>query len=147
MLEQIRAQLGPNDVFIVAGRDWYANIDYDLLLACLDDWPNDPALDLFDDYAMKHSPQPWQQNLEHDLQAVFAAGGRVYVADHIFWPESYRDLEQSADPFSEYAREEFAGVNGGQLKREIKEFFSRYKLCESGFRIGADRYWELKPVT
>jgi hypothetical protein len=146
MLEQIRAELGPNDVFIVAGRDWYANIDYDLLLACLDDWPNDPALDLFDDYVMKRSSQPWQENLDHDLQAVFATGGRVYVADHIFWPESYRDLEQTADPFSEYAREEFAGVNGEILKNKVSKYFGHYKMSESTFRIGADRYRELKQI-
>ena len=146
MLEQIRAELRPNDVFIVAGRDWYANIDYDLLLACLDDWPKDPAVALFDDYVMVRSSEPWQQKLNGDIQAVFAAGGRVYVADHVFWPESYRDLAQTADPFSEYAREEFAGVNGESLRGEIKNFFNRYKLSESGFRIGADRFWELKPT-
>jgi hypothetical protein len=144
MLEQIRAELGPNDVFIVAGRDWYANIDYDLLLACLDDWPHDPAMALLDEYVMKGSP--WQQRLDHDLRDVFAAGGRVYVADHVFWPASYQDLEQTADPFSTYGREEFAGVNGERLRGEIKSFFGRYKLCESGFKIGADRFWELKRI-
>jgi hypothetical protein len=144
MLEQIRAQLGPNDVFIVAGRDWYANIDYDLLLACLDDWPNDPAIALLDEYVMTSSGEPWQQRLDREIQAAFAAGGRVFVADHIFWPQSYRDLEQTADPFSEYARAEFAGVNGEKLRGEVKSFFGRYKLCPSRFKIGADRFWELK---
>ena len=87
MLEQIRAQLGPNDVFIVAGRDWYANIDYSLLLACLDDWPRDPAMALLDDYVIPSSGKPWQQKLDLDIRAVFATGGRVFVADHVFWRE------------------------------------------------------------
>jgi hypothetical protein len=146
MLEQIRAELGPNDVFIVAGRDWYANIDYDLLLACLDDWPTDPALALLDEYVMKGSGEPWQQKLNHDIREAFAAGGRVYVADHVFWPGSYQDLERTSDPFSEYAREEFGGVNGAMLRNEINSFFDRYQRCPSAFRVGADRYWELKPV-
>jgi hypothetical protein len=146
MLEQIRAQLGPNDIFIVAGRDWYANIDYDLLLACLDDWPNDPALALLDEYVMKSSPEPWQQRLDHDIRDAFATGGRIYVADHVFWPSTYRDLEKTADPFSAYGIEEFAGVNGERLRNEIKGFFSRYKLCESGFKIGADRFLEVKRI-
>jgi hypothetical protein len=146
LLEQIRAQLGPNDVFIVAGRDWYANIDYSLLLACLDDWPRDPAMALLDDYVMPSSGKPWQQKLDLDIRAVFAAGGRVFVADHVFWRESYQDLEQTADPFSEYARVEFAGVNGERLRDEIQSFFGRYKLCESRFKIGADRFWELKRI-
>jgi hypothetical protein len=128
----------------VAGRDWYANIDYDLLLACLDDWPNDPAIALLDEYVMTSSGEPWQQRLDREIQAAFAAGGRVFVADHIFWPQSYRDLEQTADPFSEYARAEFAGVNGEKLRGEVKSFFGRYKLCPSRFKIGADRFWELK---
>jgi hypothetical protein len=146
LLEQIRAQLGPDDVFIVAGRDWYANIDYDLLLACLDDWPSDPAKALFEEYVMSGPREPWQQKLDRDIQAAFAAGGRVYVADHVFWPATYQDLEQTADPFAEYARAEFAGVNGGRLSKEIKSFFGRYKLRASGFKIGADRFWELKPI-
>ncbi|MGD1105015.1 MAG: hypothetical protein ABSA59_23460 [Terriglobia bacterium] len=144
LLEQIRAQLGPNDVFIVAGRDWYANIDYDLLLACLDDWPNDPALALLDEYVMAGSREPWQQKLDRDIQTAFAAGGRVFVADHVFWSETYQDLERTADPFAEYARAEFAGVNGERLRGEIQSFFARYRLAESGFKIAADRYWELK---
>ncbi len=146
MLEQIRAELGPDDVFIVAGRDWYANMDYDLLLACLDDWPKDPALDLFDDYVMANSAEPWQQRLDHTIQRVLGNGGRVYVADHVFWPESYQDLEQSASPFSDYARPEFAGVDGESLHMKIRRFFSQYQLARSTFRVGTDSYWELKPV-
>ena len=146
LLEQIRAQLGPDDVFIVAGREWYANIDYDLLLACLDDWPSDPAKALFDEYVMTGSGESWQEKLDLDIRAAFAAGGRVYVADHVFWPETYQDLEQTADPFSEYARVEFAGVNGERLRGEIKSFFGRYKLRESGFKIATERFWELKPI-
>jgi len=146
MLEQIHAQLGPNDVFIVAGRDWYADVDYSLLLVCLDDWPRDPAMALLDDYVMKSSPEPWQQKLDHDLQEVFAAGGRVYIANHVLLPDSYQDLEQTADPFSEYAHLEYAGVNGGKLPGEIKSFFDRYKLCESKLKIGVERFWELKRI-
>ena len=144
MLEQIRAELGPQDVFIVAGRDWYANRDYSLLLECLDDWPRDPAMALLDDYVMKGSQKEWQQKLDTDIRAAFAAGGRVYVADHVFWPDSYRDLEQTADPFSAYAHMEYAGLGGERLTGEIKSFFGRYKLYPSNFKVGTDPYWELK---
>jgi len=146
MLEQIRAQLGPEDVFIVAGRDWYANIDYSLLLACLDDWPRDPAMALLDEYVMTGSREPWQQRLDTDIRAAFAAGGRVYVAEHVFWTDSYRDLEQTADPFSEYAHLEYAGLDGGRLSGEISSFFGRYKRCPSSFKIGAERFWEVKRI-
>jgi hypothetical protein len=145
LLEQIRAELGPQDVFIVAGRDWYADMDYGLLLACLDDWPRDPARALLDEYVMPHSQEPWQQRLDLDIRKVFAAGGRVYVADHVFWRDSYQDLEQTADPFSEYAHMEYAGLNGEKLPGEIQSFFRRYKLGASSFKIGADPFWELKP--
>jgi hypothetical protein len=145
LLEQIRAQLGPHDVFIVAGRDWYANIDYGLLLACLDDWPRDPAMALLDEYVMTGSREPWQQKLDLDIRNAFAAGGRVYVADHVFWRDSYQDLEQTADPFSAYAHMEYAGLNGERLAGEIKNFFSRYKLSASSFKIGTDPFGEVKP--
>jgi hypothetical protein len=86
------------------------------------------------------------QKLDLDIRTAFASGGRVFVADHVFWSESYRDLGQTADPFAEYARAEFAGVNGEGLGSEIKSFFGRYKLIESGFKIAADRFWELKRI-
>jgi hypothetical protein len=146
MLDQIRAQLGPEDVFIVAGRDWYANLDYSLLLECLDDWPRDPALALLDEYIMVRSGEPWQQKLDHDIQAAFAAGGRVYVADHVFWPDSYRDLQQATDPFAEYVHTEYAGLDGDRLLREINSFFGRYQRRPSGFEIGTQKFWELKPL-
>jgi hypothetical protein len=146
LLEQARAQLGPHDVFIVAGRDWYANLDYSLLLECLAYWPRNPARALLDDYVMKGTKEQWQEKLDTDIRAAWAAGGRVYVADHIFWPESYSDLEQTADPFSEYAHLEYAGLGGDQLAGEIKGFFGRYKLCESGFKIGTDPFCELKKI-
>ena len=146
MLEQVRAELGPNDIFIVAGRDWYANIDYDLLLACLDNWPNDPAIGLLDEYVLARAQQPWQQKLDLTIREALAAGGRVYVADHVFWYTSYWDLEHTADPFSEYSRERYAGVNGGILQNNIKSFFGQYELRPSTFRIGTDRFGELKAV-
>jgi hypothetical protein len=144
LLEQIRGQLGPEDVFIVAGRDWYADIDYDLLLNCLDDWPRNPAMALLDECVKPGLREPWQQTLDVDIREALAAGGRVFVAEHVFWAESYRDIDRSADPFSAYARPEFAGVDGERLRSEIESFFGRYQLTESGFKIATDEFWELK---
>lgn len=146
LIQQIRKQLRPEDVFIVAGKEWYNDIDYDLLLTCMDDWPRSPARALLDDYVKPGSREPWQQKLDGDIRDVFEAGGRVFVADHIFWRDTYDDLEQVDSPYSEYAREEYAGVDGGRLQAEIQSFFDRYNLSESGFRIADDRYWELKPA-
>jgi hypothetical protein len=146
LLEQIHAQLGPNDVFIVAGREWYAGIDYDLLLECLGDWPSRPAKALLDEYVMPGSGEPWQQKLDRDIWATLASGGRVFVADHVFWSETYHDLEQTADIFSAYPREEFAGVNGEKLRKEIQSYFDRYQLTGSNFKIAKDPFWELKRI-
>jgi len=143
LFEQIRAHLGPADVFIVAGRDWYANIDYSLLLECLDDWPRDPALPLLDDYLMKAPVGEWQKKLHDDIQGVFRSGGRVYVADHVFWNSSYDDLMQTADPFSLYAHTEYAGLDEKKLLGEIKSFFGRYDLRPSNFKIAQDPFWEV----
>ncbi|MEN6600956.1 MAG: hypothetical protein ABFD86_00975 [Bryobacteraceae bacterium] len=144
LIQQIRKQLRPEDVFIVAGKEWYNDIDYDLLLTCMDDWPRSPAWALLDDYVKPGSGEPWQRKLDGDIRDVFEAGGRVFVADHIFWRDTYDDLEQVDSPYSEYAREEYAGVDGAKLQTQIQSFFDRYNLSESGFRIADDRYWEMK---
>jgi hypothetical protein len=146
LLEQIRAQLGPHDAFIVAGRGWYANIDYSLLLVCLDDWPRNPAKALLDECVKPGSREQWQQKLDLDIRAALAAGGRVFVADHVFWSDTYRDLERATDLFAEYTLAEFAGVNGERLRSEIESFFGRYELTESGFRIATDGFSELKRI-
>ena len=146
LLEQIRAELGPNDVFIVAGRDWYANRDYSLLLECLDEWPRNPAVPLLDDYIMKNPRGEWQPKLDQELTATFAAGGRVYVAEHVLWDDSYRDLEQTGDPFSTYAHMEYAGLGGTNLSDEIKSFFGRYAMKPSRFQVGNDPFFEIMPL-
>jgi hypothetical protein len=61
-----------------AGRDWYANQDYSLLLECLGYWPRNPARALLDDYVMRGSREEWQQKLDGDLRGVWKDGGRVY---------------------------------------------------------------------
>jgi hypothetical protein len=145
LLEQLRAELGPNDVFIVAGRDWYANRDYSLLLECLDEWPRNPAMALLDDYVMKGPQQEWEGRLQQDIAKAFAAGGRVYVAEHVFWPDSYRDLEQTGDPFSAYAHMEYAGLGTESLAGQIASFFNRYQLRPSNFRVGTDTFLQITP--
>jgi hypothetical protein len=41
---------------------------------------------------------------------------------------------------------EYAGLGGERLAGEIKSFFRRYKRYPSSFKIGADPFWELKPI-
>lgn len=144
MLDQIRAGLGPDDVFIIAGRDWYGNIDYDLLLGCLDDWPRDPAIALLDEYVMEREMQPWQQSLDRDIGSVIMRGGHVYLAKHVLQKETYDDLAEIQDPFSQYYRQEFLGVNEQSLQQQIQQFFAHYELRPSRFRIGGNEFWELK---
>jgi hypothetical protein len=122
-LEQIQRKLGPHDIFIVAGREWYNNLDYDLLLECLNHWPRNPARALIDDYVVPDGRGQWEEKLAPQVQAVLQSGGRVFVAEHIFWKTSYDDLEQSADAFSEYTREEYSGVNTINLADEVGNFF------------------------
>ncbi len=145
LLEQLRAELGPNDVFIVAGRDWYANRDYSLLLECLDEWPRNPAMALLDDYVMKNPQAVWEEKLQQDISTTLADGGRVYVAEHVFWPDSYRDLEQTADPFSTYAHKEYAGLAKESLAGQITSFFNQYQVKPSNFRVGTDPFLQITP--
>jgi hypothetical protein len=145
LLAQIRSELGPNDAFIVGGRDWYANRDYGLLLECLDDWPRDPAIALVDDYVLKNPGGAWEPELRREIGHTFASGGRIYVADHVLWDDSYRDLEQTGDPLSTYAHMEYAGLGGSQIAGEIRNFFSGYASRPSSFRIGSETFFEITP--
>lgn len=130
----------------MAGREWYGDLDWDLLLECLDRNRPNPGKALLDDFVTpgRERHRDWRPELERQIQTVWQAGGRVFVADHVLSADTYRDLPQTASPFSEYERTKFAGVDAERLSDQIKAFFDAYGPVESPVKIGTNRFRELK---
>jgi hypothetical protein len=143
LLEQIKQQLRPGDLFLVAGREWYADVDYDLLLKCLDFDPPSPAKALLDDYVLPEQDH-WQQGLGRKIQTVLQSGSRVFVAGHLFRSGTYQDLDRTENPYSEFGRAQFGGVDGDALADEVRTFFNHYTLTPSGLKLAGDQFWEVK---
>jgi hypothetical protein len=148
LIRQIEQQLSPRDMFIVAGREWYGDLDWDLLLQCLGKRSPNPGKALLDDFVMpgRERHRDWRPELERQIQTVWQAGGRVFVADHVLSANTYSDLPQTASPLSEYERTKFAGVDAEKLSDQIEAFFDAYGPVESPVKIGTNRFRELKLV-
>ncbi len=146
LLASIETQLEARDIFIVlAAKDWFGPMDYDLLFTCLERLPRNPGRAILQDFAMKpRGGIPWREDLACEIESTLAVGGRVLVADHVFQSESYKDLTRAEDPFSEYIDEEYKEIDGRRLQTEVEELLRRYDLVESRFRIGAEAFLELR---
>ena len=59
LLESIQRQMRDGDIFIVLGRDWFGEIDYDLLLTCLDRSPQNPGRAILDWILGEQTIAPW----------------------------------------------------------------------------------------
>ncbi len=143
LMESIRRQLGGRDIFIVLGRDWFADMDYDLLFTSLDRLPRNPGMAILDWILHPQPKANWRDELRAEIESTLDEGGRVFVAEHVFWPSSYEDLPGASDPFSEFIHEEYEGLDAAQLRRDVEEFFESYDLSESDLKIGADIFLEL----
>jgi hypothetical protein len=144
-LDAIQKQVGSKDILIVLDREWFSGMDYDLLLACLDADPQSPAIPILSDFVLNPGMQPWwSQKLQDEIDSTLADGGRAFVAKHVFAPTSYADLSRQTDPFSEYTRQEFVGIDAPRLRLQVERVFRNYRIVPSSLKIGSDPYWELK---
>ncbi len=144
-IDAIHKELTDKDVFIVLGRDWFADMDYDLLLGCLDTLPRNPGIALLNEFVLNPEAQKsWPQKLQARIDSTFRNGGRVFVANHLLAAESYDDLPAQENPFSEYTREEYLGIDPEKLQQDLQAVLRNYKIVPSPLRIGFDPFWELK---
>src|SRR5262249_36918218 len=64
LMASLRAGLGPEDRFIVLGRDWFGGIDFDLLFECLDAADDDHGRAVLHDYVMEPGgAESWRRAL------------------------------------------------------------------------------------
>lgn len=146
LLASIQQHVGPRDVFVTLGsNDWFGNIDYDLLFTCLKAAPRNPGLAILDDFVLPAGgSQSWEAKLRQKIDATLNSGGKVFVAEHVFDPDSYNDLTGTKDAFDPYFIKQNLGLNGPALLAQVKEVFAPYNLEDSDFKIGADDYYVLR---
>lgn len=124
--------------------DWYGDMDYELIFMCLGHTPTrDRAMAILDDFVVPGGAQ-WRDNLRMKIDSTLDSGGHVYVAGHVFDPESYSDLAGTKDPYSAYVHTEYLRIDGASLYRELEQIFANYDREETDFKIGDDDYYELQ---
>jgi hypothetical protein len=144
-LDAIHKELGGKDIFIVLAREWFANMDYDLLLGCLDALPRNPGVAVLNEFVLNpETRKSWPQQLRARIDSTLRTGGRVFIANHLLSPDSYTDLPCQESPFSEYTREEYLKIDVPKLRQQLEAVLRSYKLVSSPLKIGFDLYWELR---
>jgi hypothetical protein len=146
LVASIDQHVGPRDIFVVLGNnDWFGNIDYDLLFTCLKATPRNPGVAIVNDFVLPAGEsQPWEAKLRQKIDATMNSGGRVFVAGHVFDPDSYKDLTGTNDAFDPYFNKQNLGLDGPALLAQVKEVFAPYNLEDSDFKIGDDDYFVLR---
>jgi hypothetical protein len=146
LADAIEAQLGPGDLIVVLGnRDWYGNMDYDLLFRLLEHRGETRNVAILNDLVMnKAAERPWAEALRERIERSLNAGARVFVATHVLNPAQYADLTDAGSPFAAYAKEQYAGLDGPTLHRQVEQVFAHYGLVPSDLRVGLDPYLELR---
>jgi hypothetical protein len=145
LLASIRKHVGDRGMFIVLGTNqWYGDVNYLLLFRCLKDTPPNSGVSILDDFVLAAGASlSWQEKLRSRIHLTLESGGPVFVASHIFMARTYADLSGRDDPFAEFIQEQYLSIQGPLLYEQLRAFFQTYKLTESSFRIGRDRYFSL----
>jgi hypothetical protein len=144
-LRAIDRHLSGHDVFIVLSGAAHGGADYGLLLDILKTSQPSPAISIADDMiATPHPNTTWQSVLKGRIDSTLHAGGKVYVAAHLFAPGEYEDLSSDNDPFAEQTNPQFRAIDSNQLYGQVTGLLAAYSMKPSDFQIVNDRYFVLQ---
>jgi len=138
-LARIRLAVRSQDRFVVLQRAWEDQVDYDLLLECLAFEGRTNATALVEKYFAAR-PSDWETIAEQEIDDVLKAGGRVFVSNLVFNPESYQNLSDEG-PLSPYAIDAYKAIEGPALYQRVERFFEPYDRRPSELQLGNDRFW------
>src|SRR5262249_4476056 len=146
LADAIEAQLRPGDLLVVLGnRDWFGNMDYDLLFRLLEHRGETRSVAILNDLVMnKTTERPWAEALRGRIERSLDAGARVFVATHVLDAAEYSDLTGAGNAFAASANERYGGLDGPPLHRQVEQVFAHYELVPSDLRVGLDPYLELR---
>ncbi|MGA9724074.1 MAG: hypothetical protein WBQ86_16560 [Candidatus Binatus sp.] len=144
-LRAIDKHLSGHDVFIVLSGAAHGGSDYGLLLDILKMSPPSPAISIADDIIATADPdRTWQSVLKGRIDSTLHAGGKVYVAAHLFAPGEYEDLSSDNDPFAEQTNPQFRAIDSNQLYGQVTGLLAAYSMKPSDLQIVNDRYFVLQ---
>jgi hypothetical protein len=145
-LRAISQNVRGDDIFIVLNGAAHNDADYGLLLDILKMTPPTHGLSIADDLIAQANPSKgWQSVLKDRIDSVLAAGGKVYVASHVFEEGEYQDLAQENDPFAEQTNPQFSSIDTENLYEQVTELLSHYPMKRSAFSVGSDNYLVIEP--
>ena len=144
-LRVIARNLRPNDLLWVVDLGWSDGIDYDLLSSTASFEHLARIRAVSDVVGAAPNEAAWEKAVADSSRAVIARGGRVFLSDRVFDPDSFQQSwEQS--PFADYQVERHYPVDWARLARELPAFIDRnYEISPAGFLIGSDSIWRLEP--
>ena len=142
MLAAIQKHVGDRDIFIVLGNDGaYGGVNYEILFTCLDYSPRNPEVAILNDFVLPaNGTRSWRDKFDEKIGSTLNAGGRVFVASHVFDRDTYADLAGIRDPFDEQINPQYLAIDGEAVYREVQQAFQSYDLEEADFRLGDDDY-------
>ena len=143
LVASIDRHVGKNDTFIVlADRDWYGDVEYELLFDYLRVSFDSRGIAILNDFILPAKGSPlWRDRLRKKIDSTLRSCHRVFIAANVFDPHSYSDLAGTKDPFSPFVNQEYVRIRGSELMSQIVESFEPYQMVESSLRIGSDRYF------
>ena len=138
-LARIRQVLRPQDELVFLQQVWIDQVDYDLLVNCLEFEGRTNTIALVEKY-LAASPLNWEVALAHEINTVFSKGGRLYISHLVFRPEFYDDLAGDG-AFSPYSIEANHSIQGPALFARVQRFFQHYQREPAELQLGADHFW------
>lgn len=144
-LARIRQVVRPQDALFFLQQAWIGQVDYDLLVNCLEHEGRMNTITLVEKYLTTKTIS-WEIPAAHEINAVLREGGRVYVSDLVFRPELYDDLAGEG-AFSTYSIEANKAIQGPVLYERVQQFFQRYHRELSELQLGTDHFWVITART
>jgi hypothetical protein len=144
-LASIGEHVHDHDLLITLGnQDWYGDVDYEVIYMSLAHTPmKNRAMAILDDFVVPDGPK-WRDNLRNRIDSTLNSGGHVYVAGHVFDPETYSDIASIGDPFSAYVHTPYLRIDGPSVYSDLEKIFANYNREETDLEIGDDDYFELR---
>ena len=138
-LARIQQVVRPQDELLFLQLEWIDQVDYDLLVNCLERAGRTNTVTLVEKY-LTAKTLSWEVPAAYDINAVLNRGGRVYVSDLVFRPALYDDLAGDG-AFSPYSITANQAIQGPALSERVQQFFQRYHREPSELQLGTDHFW------
>lgn len=150
LVATIDRHLGSKDVFIVlANEDWYGDVEYELLFRYMKVASDPRGIAILNDFVLPaKTAQSWQGSFDDKIRATLGSGGKVYVAASVLDPDSYRDLANSEDAFSEKldaTDRAYGALDGAALLKGVKKVLNSYLLQDSDLKLVDEEFLVIQP--